>query len=881
MDQSANLTFSSGIPALDQLLQNVLAGDNVVFQVENIDEYIPFVQAFISHCNAQNLDLVYFRFAQHPYLMPESAHATLYQLYPEKGFDYFISEIISIIEKRGLGTCYIFDSLSDLAVDWYSNIMLGNLFMLICPYLHQFKTVAYFALFRHRHDSETFNNIHETAQVVIDVYRDEHNFLFIHPLKVFKRFSSTIFMLHKWLDVKNPTSSFQTIKESAKIAEILTKKHYQWLDITKEYVDAWHLSFQEAQKTLEGLLLGEISLKETVLFKSKLLRKAIVQDDLQSLLALKYFDIEDILQIRKRMIGTGFIGGKSYGMLLARAILSKEVPELCKRLEQHDSFYIGTEVYYTFLVKNDCWWMRRRLSNPATFLDGWRETREKILRGSFPESLVEKFKEVLNYFGQAPIIVRSSSLQEDAYGNSFSGKYESVFVVNQGNPEERLEGFLDAIRTVYASTVSPNALSYRKDRGLLEDDEQMAILVQRVSGSIYGDFFFPQIAGTGFSFNPFVWHDQIDPKAGFLRLVFGLGTRAVERIEDDYTRLVALNEPTLRVESSIQEIEQHSQRKVDLLDIRHNQLVTKDFIDLKFLADSLPLSIVATYNHELEQRMQQLKRENVFPWILTFNNLLKNSDFITDMRTILSTLERAYECPVDIEYAINFFEDQTYRINLLQCRRFPVKSIIQDIAPPADLDSEAIIFKTAGAIIGNSIAKTIDRIIYVVPEVYGAISDSERYSIARLIGKVNRLNQSQARFTILLGPGRWGTSTPSCGVPISFSEINRCSIICEIAEKIGKLIPDVSLGTHFFNNLVESEILYLVIYPDRPNYLINRNFFKQARNSLLELIPEADAWTHALKIIDFDANSSKSVAKIYMNAFTQQGICYTIINSQS
>lgn len=874
MTGNINSKYSSGIPALDELIQGILAGDNVVFQIEEITDYIPFVNAFSYYTNTENLDLVYFRFAQHPYLLPEDIYASVYNLYPEKGFDYFISEIIGIIEKHGVGACYIFDSLSDLAVDWYSNVMLGNFFMLICPYLRGFETVAYFALFRHHHEPEIFKDIHDTAQIIIDVYHDEKKSLYIHPVKVYNRFTSTIFMLHKWLELNNPASIFQTIKESAYIAKILTEKHYQWLDISKEYVDAWHLSFQEAQKTLEGLVLGEISLKESTVFKSKLLRKAVVQDDLQLILALKYFDLEDILTIRKRMIGTGFIGGKSYGMLMARAILEQEIPEVAKRLELHDSFYIGTDVYYTFLVKNDCWWDRRKLSNPETFLEGWQETRQKILEGTFPDYLIEKFKQLLNYFGQAPIIVRSSSLQEDSYGNSFSGKYESIFCVNQGTPEERLENFLDAVRRVYASTVSPDGMKYRKNRGLLEEDEQMALLVQRVSGSIYGKYFFPQIAGTGFSFNPYVWNEKIDPHAGFLRLVFGLGTRAVERIEDDFTRLVALNEPLLRVESSLEEIQEHSQRKVDLLDIETNRLVTLRFVDLKSLEDYLPLKIVATYNDALEAKMQELNLPIIFPWVLTFSNLLKNENFINDMRDILTILEKTYESPVDIEFTVNFFEEGVYQINLLQCRRFQIKSEIKNIAIPTDLKIDSIILKTSGPIIGNSLIAQIDQIIYVVPEIYGTMKDTDRFSVARLLGKINQEIAKSGKKIMLLGPGRWGTSTPSCGVPVSFVEINNISIICEIAEKIGAFVPDVSLGTHFFNNLVESDVLYLVMYPEKDEYILNKSFLENAKNILTSLIPGSERWVDVVKVIDLTNDQIRQKMNLHMNAYTQQGICY-------
>ena len=136
------------------------------------------------------------------------------------------------------------------------------------------------------------------------------------------------------------------------------------------------------------------------------------------------------------------------------------------------------------------------------------------------------------------------------------------------------------MRTIYASTMSEKALRYREQRGLLDHDEQMALLVMRVSGAMHGRYYYPQAAGVGFSFNPYVWHETIDPKAGVLRLVFGLGTRAVDRSDDDYTRLVALNAPQRRPESNFDEVRQYAQRRVDYLDLQANRLVSGHFLDV-------------------------------------------------------------------------------------------------------------------------------------------------------------------------------------------------------------------------------------------------------------------------------------------------------------
>ena len=187
---------------------------------------------------------------------------------------------------------------------------------------------------------------------------------------------------------------------------------------------------------------------------------------------------------------------------------------------------------------------------------------------------------MLDYYGQAPIIVRSSSLLEDSFGNAFAGKYLSVFCANQGDPEARLDDFMRAVKLVYASALNPDALSYRCKRGLGQNDEQMAILVQRVSGMPYRHYFFPSLAGVAFSRNLYTWNDRIDPRQGIIRLVFGLGTRAVERVGSDYPRMIAISHPQLRPEVGTK-VAKYSQRQVDLLDLETNQFASR------FLADVL------------------------------------------------------------------------------------------------------------------------------------------------------------------------------------------------------------------------------------------------------------------------------------------------------
>jgi pyruvate,water dikinase len=484
-----------------------------------------------------------------------------------------------------------------------------------------------------------------------------------------------------------------------------------------------------------------------------------------------------------------------------------------------------------------------------------------MLSGTFPDYIQNQFMEMLDYFGQSPIIVRSSSLLEDNYGNAFSGKYESVFCANQGTPRERLETFISAVRKVYASTMSREALVYRARRNLLDRDEQMALLVQRVSGAVYDDLFFPQAAGVGFSFNPFVWNSDIDPKAGMLRLVFGLGTRAVDRCDDDYTRIVALNAPRKRPEGDSDTLRKFSQRRVDVLDLRANHLVSRYFEDVIKSVPGLPLHQFASRDQEMERNAREQGGPAVFSWVLTFDRLFEETSFVKDMRDMLRILQEAYGSPVDIEFTLNFMEDGTYRVNLVQCRPLQVQHSSFGASAPDVGESANVLLMTKGPIIGNSVSMAVGRLIYVTPSMYGKMSQSDRYSIARLIGRLTHAqHEGRPEHIMLAGPGRWGTTTPSLGVPVSFAEINTVSVVCELATMHEGLVPDVSLGTHFFNDLVETNMLYLALYPEREGYSFNEQALFLFPNQLSEIIPDASMWARAVWVIDFpDASTSRSL----------------------
>jgi hypothetical protein len=424
--------------------------------------------------------------------------------------------------------------------------------------------------------------------------------------------------------------------------------------------------------------------------------------------------------------------------------------------------------------------------------------------------------------------------------------------------------------------MSEDALKYRARRGLLARDEQMALLVQRVSGLRSGNFFYPQLAGVGFSFNPFVWSPEIDSGAGVLRLVFGLGTRAVERSDDDYTRLVALNAPEKRPEDTREKKRELVQHRVDVLDLAANQLTAREFPEVVEQSPDLKLDDFASRDVEVEKYAKREGLKNVFPWMLTFSGVLSNTSFVRDMREMLHTLSSAYDYPVDVEFTANAGVDSEYRINLVQCRPLQAQGAGTVKEPPAEIDDKDLIIRTRGAVIGQSRLSTIDRLIYVVPSAYAQLPDRARYSIARLIGEIVRLPLSGGRDSLMLiGPGRWGTTTPSLGVPVTFSEISRVSVLCELVTMREDLIPDVSLGTHFFSELVEMNILYIALFPDEAESLVNQQFLVEAPNQLVHLMPSVSkGQIEVVKVIDVHDLSPSREVRLYADTIGQTAVCY-------
>jgi hypothetical protein len=352
-----------------------------------------------------------------------------------------------------------------------------------------------------------------------------------------------------------------------------------------------------------------------------------------------------------------------------------------------------------------------------------------------------------------------------------------------------------------------------------------------------------------------------------VRLVFGLGTRAVDRTDDDYTRVVALNLPERQPEAGFDDAVRYAQRKVDVLDLGANQLTSLDVSELVHRRPDLPLHLYVSSDDITPVE----GRRGPGPVLLTFKGLFAKTTFVQDLREMLQALEEAYQYPVDVEFAINVFHDGRYRLNLLQCRPFQVREDGASPTLPHELPEEHRIIETAGPVIGRSRVTPIDRVVYVAPSEYANLSNRDRFAVARLIGKITQIKDRRDRKSILLvGPGRWGTTTPTLGVPVSTAEINNAIAVCEIVAMQEGFVPDVSLGTHFFNDLVETDMIYFALFPKHADHFMNVSRLESSPNRLPDLLPGAEKLGHVVRVLEAKDLASGGRLLLYADSFSQK-----------
>ena len=593
--------------------------------------------------------------------------------------------------------------------------------------------------------------------------------------------------------------------------------------------------------------------------------------------AKNYVEVRDFFDILRHVIhpsqSHGKLGGKSAGLFLASLVVKKstEHAELFNNLKVPKTWFVSSDTLRLFMHFNN---LEDIYDRKYTEIEKVRQDYPHIVQlfknSKFPPEIVKQLSSALDDFENRPLIVRSSSLLEDRVGAAFSGKYKSLFLANQGKKKERLDALQDAIAEVYASVFGPDPIEYRAEKGLIDVHEEMGIMIQEVVGTRVGKYFLPAYSGVAYSNNEFRWSARIKRDDGLVRMVAGLGTRAVDRVGDDYPVLMAPGQPGLRVNVTADEVIRYSPRKMDAINLETNAFDTIEITELlRAYGEQYPAvrQIISLIEEDRVRKPVGLEPDwEKDDFVVTFQGLFGDTRFVLQIRTLMSILREKLSMPVDIEFAC---DGQDFY--LLQCRAQSYSEASAPAPIPRNLPRDRIVF-SANRHISNGRVPDITHIVYVDPEAYSQIEDWDTLKqVGRAVGRLNAILPK--RQFILLGPGRWGSRGDiKLGVEVTYSDINNTAVLLEIARKKGNYLPELSFGTHFFQDLVEANIRYIPLYPDNPNIIFNELFLRRARNILPDVAPEFADLAGTVRVIDVPQETEGQILRVLMNADLDEAV---------
>lgn len=484
-----------------------------------------------------------------------------------------------------------------------------------------------------------------------------------------------------------------------------------------------------------------------------------------------YINVDAFIELLDSFIcsprSIGRIGGKGSGFFLAHHIIQAHKSELgeFENITIPKTWYISSDEYGYLLEDNGLDELNEhKYWDIADLRISYPRIIQMLKNADLSNYILNELSKILDVCVDKPLIIRSSSLLEDQIDTSFSGKYKSLFITNTGTKAERLKQLTEGILEVYASIFSPDSIQYRRERNLLDCDEQMGIVIQEVVGCKVGPYYFPLFAGVAFSNNELRWSPRIKREDGLLRMVMGLGTRAVDRIGEDYPILLSPGQPNLRVNHLPGEFLKYSPQYIDVIDLKNNRFLTLPIKELIFeYGDKIPkinyLTSVLKNDiiTDVNPMTTDFKKDNI---IITFENLIKKTSIIKQVNSVLELLKDELGYPVDIEFASD--GKQFY---LLQCRPQSRNHDNAPVAIPMNISSKTTLF-TANRYISNGKVTSIKTVVYVDPYEYSRLeTHSDLINTRKIIGLLNRVLPRKS--FILMGPGAlgkpWGHKTRSSG----------------------------------------------------------------------------------------------------------------------
>lgn len=517
-----------------------------------------------------------------------------------------------------------------------------------------------------------------------------------------------------------------------------------------------------------------------------------------------------------QIYGNKTIGGKGRSLLYAIRRLRDSGDSQLAQTRVPDSIYFGIDHFHSFLEGV------RQFETLISSCDCDR-IEQAFLSAPLPAEISRAVCEFLSVV-RDPVVVRSSSRLEDSLKYSFAGKYLSVFFANcAGTLGERAAAVETQIKRIYARTFFPKAVSYRAKHSLGDDD--MGIILIRMAGKWRGDYYYPTMAGVGYSQNFRRWSTRIKQEDGVLRIVFGMGTMSTKR---GYARTVSLTNPFLRPDGqNPDKIAFHAQEHFQVLDrAAPDDLTTLDIKNawpqlIEYHPDFAAYAQIFNYSSE-GGFFTPLTRDTtaIEPGskvCLTFENFpRKYRGFFERMKKTLRLLEESMGVTADLEFAYEPSEDD---LSLIQSRPFWSQENQREDMP--DLRDKTILLQ-ADRMVTPGQACGLSTIIYIDHKLYHSCPD-DYYEIARGIGKLNEIMRGDPY--ILVAPGRVGSSNPLLGVPVQYNELTNCRCIVETGISRFGFTPELSYGTHFFSDLELDSVLYMPVFEGELDNIINTEWF--------------------------------------------------------
>jgi len=506
-------------------------------------------------------------------------------------------------------------------------------------------------------------------------------------------------------------------------------------------------------------------------------------------------------------IGTGSLGGKGRGLaFMHRLLAQKRLAIDGVEVGIPQTVVLASDLFQSFMEESG---LRRLVAEADRMSD--EEILNVFRRGSFPAEVSRQLSHLLRVV-DVPLAVRSSSLLEDSVSQPFAGVYATVMLPNSHpSLDVRLAQLLEAIKVVYASTYFKGARSYLETTPFRVEEEQMAVLVQRLVGSLRGGCFYPTFSGVACSYNFYPFR-AMRPEDGVAQLAVGLGKSIVEGLEA--LRVCPRYPQVLPQLSTVKDMLKNAQRRFYALDMSRDDVIPGFKSDANLL--HLDTREVATHPDTAAVLSTYVHADNTVVTgtapsgtpLVTFSPLLHGRPFpvATVVGQLLNECQAGMGSPVEIELAADLRPAEEVQVlNVLQVRPMVIESLSPSVELKPDAGLGAIVYTEVA--LGHGRSLDVADVIVVDPEHFDRAATS---SAATIIERINRELRSQGRRCLLVGPGRWGSQDPWLGIPVSWSQISTVRAIVET--DFADLEVEPSQGSHFFHNLACFRVAFLAAH---------------------------------------------------------------------